>query len=263
MKKPFTDCLLACDIDGTLAIDQEIHPDNVTAMRRFCEMGGRIVLATGRTPQSAAPLVRRLLDERYLIANNGALIYDCRENAVVWEATLDFSEIVDRVRADFPNMGILAYWQDKLEKLGSSDAVEWLINEESLTVTEEHIPRPNKMLFGDTPERLNELEAYLRRHFSDFPVDFVRASPRFTELLPKGVDKGSALRRLTEMLGVDRDHQFTAGNYYNDITMLDAGRISCAPEGSPAEVLAHATYVARPCEEGAVADFIEYLTAKV
>ena len=258
MRHDFTGYLLACDVDGTLACDQEIPSDNEVAMARFCAMGGRIVLATGRTPQSASPLVARYGLERYLIANNGALIYDCLTDRVVWEAILDTGDELKQVMADFPRVGVLGYCRDELVCYQSSATVEWLIGAEGLTLSE-RADRPNKILFGDEPEALDELEAYWHARFSDSPLSIVRASPRFTELLPPGADKGSALRRLADLLGFDREHIFVAGNYYNDVTMLDVGCRRCAPVESPPEVTAHADYIARPCREGAVADFIDHL----
>lgn len=263
MRQDFTGYLLVCDIDGTLAEGQFIHPDNIEAIRRFQAMSGRVVLATGRSPQSSAPVVRRLSEERLMIANNGTILYDCAERRVLWERTLDIGRLVEDIQDKFPFMGILSYWQDKLTLYRHSPIVDHLIADETLTLTDEGTQTPNKLLLGDEPDKLAQAEEYLRERLRGSRIHVVRASPHFTELLPEGADKGSAVLALTERLGIRRDHLFVAGNYYNDITMLDAGCVSCVPCESPDEVKAHADYIARPCTQGALADFIEYLIRTV
>lgn len=259
MRNDFSDCLLVCDIDGTLAEGQVIHPDNIRALERFRSMSGQVVLATGRTPQSAAPLVRRLSANKLLICNNGAVLYDCHNNSVAWERTLKLGSIVDDIRAAFSGMGILSYWQDKLTMYQSSPAVERLIVDEKLQLTDEDTPTPNKLLLGDEPHKLAQAEDFLRRLLDPNEIDIVRASPHFTELLPKNADKAGAVKRVAEILGIKRDNLFVAGNYFNDISMMKLARVSCAPCDSPDEVKNCADYVARACKDGAVADFIEHL----
>ena len=49
--KKFEGMLLSCDMDGTLLDDnKQIPPDNIHALRYFTEQGGRLSLATGRSP---------------------------------------------------------------------------------------------------------------------------------------------------------------------------------------------------------------------
>lgn len=259
MRNDFTGCLLVCDIDGTLAEGQTIHPDNIKALERFRSMSGQVVLATGRTPQSAAPLVRSLSANKLLICNNGSVLYDCENNSVAWERTLKLGSIVDDIRTAFSNMGILSYWQDKLTMYQSSPTVERLIVDEKLRLTDEDTPTPNKLLLGDEPDKLAQAEEYLRGRLNADEIDIVRASPHFTELLPKNADKAGAVIRLTELLGISRENLFVAGNYFNDISMMKLAKVSCAPCDSPDEVKNCADYVARACREGAVADFIEHL----
>ena len=49
------------------------------------------------------------------------------------------------------------------------------------------------------------------------------------------------------------------GDYYNDLEMIKKADISAATDNAPEDVKLYADFVAGRCEDGAVADFIDYL----
>ena len=51
--KKFKGMLLACDMDGTLLDDsKQIPAENLRALQYFTKQGGRLSLATGRSPHA-------------------------------------------------------------------------------------------------------------------------------------------------------------------------------------------------------------------
>src|SRR5215510_4056590 len=69
--------LLALDIDGTLVNSRdELTPATSAAIRRACEAGIRVVLATGRRYSKVLHLVEPLQLDVPLITASGALIKD-------------------------------------------------------------------------------------------------------------------------------------------------------------------------------------------
>ena len=60
-------------------------------------------------------------------------------------------------------------------------------------------------------------------------IELVSADEQYLELLPNGVGKEQAMLRAADMLGIERDKIYAAGNYYNDVGMLDFARLSCTP----------------------------------
>ena len=64
------------------------------------------------------------------------------------------------------------------------------------------------------------------------------------------------------MLNIGKGKIFAIGDYFNDIEMLKTADISAAVKDSPEEVQCCADYITQSCEDGAVADFIDYLTEK-
>ncbi len=50
------------------------------------------------------------------------------------------------------------------------------------------------------------------------------------------------------------------GDYYNDLEMIKCADISAVPQDTPDDIKTYADFAAGSCENGAVADFIDYLT---
>ena len=84
---------LFLDLDGTLLNDQkEVTPGNRSAMDRALRAGHRIVIASGRPLKSALIQAKRLqLDGPgcYVIAYNGAVVYDCAAQRELFRQTMD------------------------------------------------------------------------------------------------------------------------------------------------------------------------------
>lgn len=51
-------------------------------------------------------------------------------------------------------------------------------------------------------------------------VNFIASSISTYEMLAEGVHKGTAVRVLSEMLGIPYDHTAAIGDYFNDFDML-------------------------------------------
>ena len=58
--KKFKGMLLACDMDGTLLDDsKQIPAENLRALQYFTKQGGRLSLATGRSPHAIGIYIDR------------------------------------------------------------------------------------------------------------------------------------------------------------------------------------------------------------
>jgi hydroxymethylpyrimidine pyrophosphatase-like HAD family hydrolase len=85
--------ILFLDLDGTLLNDQkEVTPGNRRAIGEALRRGRRIVVTSGRPLKSSMAQARRLGlagDGCYVIAYNGAVIYDCREERAIFRQALN------------------------------------------------------------------------------------------------------------------------------------------------------------------------------
>ena len=72
-------------------------------------------------------------------------------------------------------------------------------------------------------------------------------------------NKGVAVLKLAEMLGVDKSKTAAIGDYYNDYEMLKAVGLPACCGQAPKGMKRIAKLVTCHCNLGAVADLIEYI----
>ena len=89
--------ILFADIDGTLLNDQkEIPKENMTAIQKALDHGHYVVVATGRPLDSAKAVAKDLglmMQGCYLIAYNGAIVYDCGNEKVLKKESLPLAYV--------------------------------------------------------------------------------------------------------------------------------------------------------------------------
>ncbi len=260
--KKFDGYLLVSDIDGTLAEERYIPQPNVSALAEFTSQGGQVLLATGRSPQSSVPVAKKLGCSAMLIANNGAMVYDMSSQRVVMEYTVDCRQVTEKVLCKFPQIGAMFYCGWDLWLAKDNFEMSQLIESEQLTLSESCTGPVSKVIFAGRADELDAVEDYMRS-LTDLDGDVSRSGPNFVEILPKGVNKGSTMMALAEKMGIRPQRILAAGNYYNDVDMLSRAAITCVPDDSPDDIKATADFVACPCRQGAIAQFIEWLKTKI
>ena len=87
-------------------------------------------------------------------------------------------------------------------------------------------------------------------------------SPVTLELSNCGVNKGSAVKKLADILGVDMNNTAAIGDYYNDVEMLKTVSHPACCGQAPDDIKSIVEYVTCHCNKGAVADFINYIEKK-
>jgi Cof subfamily protein (haloacid dehalogenase superfamily) len=75
-------------------------------------------------------------------------------------------------------------------------------------------------------------------------VDVVVSGEHWVDVMPPGVNKGKALIRLQEQLGITRSQTMAFGDFLNDAEMLDAAEHSYAVENAHPSILARAKHIA-------------------
>ena len=89
-------------------------------------------------------------------------------------------------------------------------------------------------------------------------AEILISKPFFLEVLARDVDKGDALARLCSILGIDIERSIACGDAMNDVGMLRAAGLGCAPSNAIAAAKEAAAFVStRSNEDGFVADVVE------
>jgi hydroxymethylpyrimidine pyrophosphatase-like HAD family hydrolase len=84
------------------------------------------------------------------------------------------------------------------------------------------------------------------------------SSGRYYEFNPTGVDKGSGLRALAEMLGIDIADTIACGDSANDAAMIEAAGLGVVVANASEDTVAIADYQAKAsCDDGVFAEVLE------
>lgn len=269
----FDGCLLACDIDGTLMISGYINPRNVEKIEYFMSEGGKFSISTGRSVCAIGDVLSQVKRISPSIVANGCMIYDYSEQKILYENILPESDhyLVGKIINSGINAGIEihcgsdAYTANRTELVTEHQVYEKFeapdVNYEDITGYKWH----KVICTLDSVEDRAKLKEQMLKEKSD--CDFIETCAviggqvrNYFELVPKGVSKATALQELCKLMKVKKGGLFAAGDYYNDVAMLKLADISAVPCDSPEDIKVLAQHITCKCDDGAVADFIDYLT---
>ncbi len=266
-EKSLRDLLLVSDLDGTLVTDKKIIPErNISAVERFIKKGGRFTFATGRSVMGTLKFTDKVMPNTPIITYNGGCIYDVEKQKTLWNSFLPPTAdlIIREVKNHFPDVGIEVYSSQHVYAVNRNKHTKAHISFGDLSEYErtvDEIPdNLNKILFSCDGDRLAEVASHLESIDHSGCV-YVFSAPIYLEVLPEGVSKGATVKILADMLRIPNGKIFGIGDYYNDIELIKASAVSAVPADAPDDMKKIADIVTCKCEDGAVADFIEYIEA--
>lgn len=270
MIKKLSDILVVSDLDGTLLTAKEGVPScNIETIRLFTMLGGNFTIATGRSIQSAGKYAENLSLTMPAILYHGGAIYDYNDKKIVCHCVLNKSEasnIIADVMQLFPEIGI---------EIMAANKNTYLVN--SSCETYEHFSHESlpyiaatpkditcgwyKVLFAGSGKTKAKLLDYLKnKNTSD--VYFASTDKCYIEMLPKGINKGVALKKLCNIYDIPIENTFAIGNYYNDLDIMRTSGCAVAVEDSVSEVKSAAKLLTGKCMDGGVAQFLYELIRK-
>ncbi len=271
--KLFEGCLLACDLDGTLLSDEGMAKRNAEKIKYFIEEGGHFSMATGRTPSAVSEVLREIPDVSPSIMANGGVIYDFENRKTLFSVCIPKEDrfVLQNVLAKFPSVAAEVHIGEKVyifsdngESRDHREYEEFEVLE--CTYTEMCAMDFEKIIFFATNEdTYNELWEYteglnVSSRFIKTSATIKGSKRNYIEFVPKGVSKAFTLQKLVEILGITKGNCFAMGDYYNDLEMLKFADICAVPEETPDDIKEIATLVVGNVKNGAVADFIDYLS---
>lgn len=250
----FDGYLICSDYDGTFATGGVPIPENLEAVRYFIENGGRFTFATGRT-------VAYIRDKGLLpyvnapaCLCNGSVVHDYDTGRFIWECRLSYT--VERfLKAIEPKVHLISMLHV------FTDADRGGIDCDDLSNVDEEVLQAKaiKLLcrFPDA-DSADEFKAFAM-DLPFFSSSYISKSWSIgVEFNAAGGTKGHALRFIKEYLG-NIHTAIGIGDNENDVPLMTCADIGVAAGNAVEEVKQAATWVVRPCVEGAVASLIEKL----
>ena len=262
--------LLVLDIDGTIAGESnEIRQPVLRAIQAAQSMGIQVAIATGRMYCSALRFHREVGSTLPLLAYQGAWIQDPATQQLHrhWPVSKQTAQ------------QLLDYFEQP--QLRSLLSVHFYINDQLYVrelTPETQIysqrsgikPRavgdlrqvltdePTKVLaLSDDTIVIDRLLGSLRQQYTPAELYLTKSAATFFEATNPFANKGTGVRYLAELLGIDAANVMAIGDNFNDVEMLEYAGIGVAMGNAPEDVKAVAQWVAPTIEQDGAAAAIE------
>ncbi len=240
--------ILFTDLDGTLLKDDRTVSDkNRDAIQRMLAAGHYVVVATGRPVKAGYEVVKRLgltMPGCYMLAFNGAVLYDCAAERVEMERTVPM-EYVKYLFEEAKKYGIHIQTythsyllteceNEEVEFYNRTTGMPYRLVENVFDVLEKE---PNKVLLASLHET-EKLHKFQEEHaeWAKDKCNSFFSCREYLEYCPKDTDKGSGIRYVSEFLNVDIANTYAAGDENNDVSMIKAAGTGIAVRNAIEEV---------------------------
>jgi len=261
--------LIVFDIDGTLQdSNHNLHPYTKNVLKKLQKAGIPFTLATGKNLPAVKPLAEVLEIKLPLILSNGCVLQTI-DGCEIEKHVLPI-EIVRQVIAicEEGEWDLAIYLDDGIHIKKINYNLELLINYgspglieiEDWSQVEDRIGEVHKCLVVErsSPEKVFKLEKKYKKEMGN-KVEYCHTLVGMLEVMPKGVSKLKAVRRLAEMLGIRMEEVMTFGDGDNDAEMLEGAGLGVSLENGSKLAKASANLTIASCDENGPAKFLDEL----
>lgn len=282
--------LIAIDLDGTLLNSNgEISRENKLALRKIKELGVEIVLTSGRMSSSIKAIAEEIGANNYFISGNGTIIYDIKENKVIYDKSLPKEKALKIIKtcennsifcsvnteqsiiSKNLNFNILVYnyenskkEENKTTKINIVNNLYDYIKENNrspiskITVCDE-----NKIVFNRIIKILKEIPNINVLDVSHMSQKVIKCGTNkidikyfYTEITNKNVNKWEAINFLINKLGIKSEEIVAIGDNINDIEMIQNAGLGIVMGNSALSNKNISDIIVKSCNESGVAEAI-------
>lgn len=253
-------------MDGTLLNSKhELDPEFYTLFRRLRKRGIHFAAASGRQYQNIRNVFSSVESEMYFIAENGGYVVHRRNELLVQEMDpeLTRSLILDAksVEGTFTILcgkrkayveDTTSFFIEHLERYYD----EYEIVDDLMKVSDDQFL---KIAICDISGAEGNTYKLFRERAEDLQIKV--SGNIWLDISHKLANKGYALQRLQEKIGVTPAETIVFGDYLNDLEMMQQADFSFAMENAHEEVKAVARYAARSNDDGGVLEILRKVVA--
>lgn len=276
--------MICLDLDGTLLNDcKEISQENINLIRRaYNEKGIICVFATGR-PLEYVDEICNSYDSylsNYIIASNGAIIRDNKNDEVIYKASLTNAQILNLKNIFLEeNADYMIVYTDKKQVLREASNTKALkdsaiiVNKKDSEI--KHIEdaiknNPNLssllcMIGGDSSileniiSRLNEIGEIETPGIGNYShkTENYSFESKFIDVMKKGCSKKNAIYFLADKLKIKKEEIIVMGDGSNDLSMFECAGLKIAMENAEEKLKEKADFITASNNDDGVAKAIQ------
>lgn len=268
--------LIAIDLDGTLLNSYgEITNKNREAIKYAINKGIEVVLASGRDPQTMKKISLELGIENFLIAGNGACIYDIKQDKNIYESFVEKEKALEIIKICkqnsiffniYTNKGIITESLNYNVKVFHNennykpnkkrtnieivnDIYSYIKNNE-FEILKIIICDESRIIFNNIIEKLKiikNVEVLEVEHMSkkiiktgteEYKIEYF-----YTEVTNQNANKWDTIQYLAKKLGIEEKEIICIGDNINDLKMVRNAGVGIAMKNSALEKKEIADYV--------------------
>ncbi|WP_259014867.1 HAD family hydrolase [Emticicia fluvialis] len=241
--------LIVSDMDGTLLDDhKQLNEEFWEIEQQLTDNGIIFAIASGRQYYNLAEKFAKIKDKLIFLADNGSyVVYQDEQihiDSLDKDAANRFIEIGRKVEQGYVIVsGKNSAYVESTDERFLSEAGNYFKRikvVEDLTNLEDTILKVTICDFNNS-----ETNSYL--HFKAFENDYkvAIAGKIWLDISDWGANKGTAIRKIQEKLGISFEETMVFGDYLNDMEMMTAGKYSYAMKNAHPKILEAAGFVTR------------------
>lgn len=261
--------LIALDLDGTvLHRDGAISEVVLRQIRRVAAAGHQVVLATGRSHVSTAPVLADLdIEPRFLVCSNGAVVLEAEPDAPGrygrrWVESFDPTETLRLIRAQLGQAGFAVEDERGHHRYAGPIPDESMGLDSERVEFDDLLARPATRVVVIAPGHDRDDFVDLVERIGLHHVTYTVGWTAWLDIARDGVNKATALERVRAELDIPRDRVMAVGDGLNDVEMLSwAAKFGCgvAMGQAPEEVIGVANETAGTIDEDGLAQVLARL----
>ena len=253
--------LIATDMDGTLLkSNNEIQDGFYDVFHKLKEKDIIFAAASGRQYYNLLERFKGLDNNMMFIAENGTFVVYRGEELIVNSLDKEIALELIKVGRTIENSYIIlcgknsAYIESRDERLIEQTEKYYARYEvvEDLTKVEDDILKVTICDFSGSEENSN-------KYFDDYrdKAQICVSGEIWLDMMAKGVNKGLAIKKIQEKLGIKHEETMVFGDYLNDLEMMDSAYHSYAMDNAHDDLKKVARFIAKSNDECGVVQAIK------
>ncbi len=283
--------LIAVDLDGTMLNSYgEVTENTKRVIKQTIQKGTEVIIASGRSIDSIKTIAKDIGSKKYMIAGNGAVVYDIENDKIIYEKYIPKNRAIDIIKmceensiyynvytnksiiANSLRYNVLYYYKENIKKEDSKkthitlveDIFKYVKEMQDEKIMKIFICDSTKSVFNSIIKKFDDVEdlevldvSHMSRKIIKHGTTEVPIEYYYTEISMRNVDKWYAIEYLIDKLNIDKNEVMTIGDNMNDKKMIEEAGLGIVMKGSTPVVTEIADFVTDDNNNEGVAKAIE------